>query len=196
MNYKDNWKNKLVFEQQLQLNLSQISSPTNYPEHWDVFLAYIKEINPKSILDIGCGAGIFYKLLQNYNPTIKYTGIDYSREAIQIAIQQWGVECFLEKDLWDLNKDWISQFDLLYLGALLDVLPNGDEALEFILSLKPQHILIGRMDIEENNSISEYEAYNLIKTYKYKHSWGVVKNIINQHNYSYSYYKNNLYLKK
>lgn len=196
MEHKDNWKNKFVFEQQLQLNLFQISSLSNYPEHWNIFLAYIKEINPKSVLDIGCGAGIFYKLLQNYNPTIKYTGIDYSQEAIQIASQQWKVECFLEKDLWNLNKDWISQFDLLYLGALLDVLPNGDEALEFILTLEPQHVLIGRIDIEETNSITEYNAYNLIKTYKYKHSWTTILNLIQKYNYQYNFYNNNLYLKK
>jgi len=195
-NYKDNWKNQSVFEQQLKLNLTQISSPSSYPEHWNVFLTYLKEITPQNVLDIGCGVGIFYKLLQNHNPNIQYTGVDYSIEAINIAKQQWGVDCFFKKDLWDLNKDWISQFDLLYLGALLDVLPNGNEALEFILSLEPQNILIGRMEIEENDSVTEYEAYNLIKTYKYKHSWNTVKNIINKYNYSYSYYENTLYLKK
>jgi trans-aconitate methyltransferase len=196
MEHKDNWKNQSVFDQQLQLNLTQISSPSSYPEHWGVFLAYLEEITPQSILDIGCGVGIFYKLLQNHYPNITYTGVDYSIEAINVAKQQWGVNCFFEKDLWDLNKDWISQFDLLHLGALLDVLPNGDEALEFILSLEPQHVLIGRMDIEESSSVSEYEAYNLITTYKYKHSWPAVSNLIQKYNYQYSFYKNTLYLKQ
>lgn len=196
MEHKNNWKNQSVFEQQLQLNLSQISSPNNYPEHWIIFLEYLKEISPQSVLDVGCGAGVFYQLLQNYNSNIKYTGVDYSKEAIDLAKQQWEVDCFLEKDLWDLDKNWISQFDLLHLGALLDVLPNGDEALEFILSLEPQHILIGRMDIEENSSVNEYKAYNLITTYKYKHGWDTILNLIQKYNYQYSFYKNNLYLKQ
>ena len=194
----DSWKNQSVFNQQLQLNLTQISSPNSYPEHWGVFLAYIKEIAPQSILDIGCGVGIFYKLLQNHNPNIQYVGVDYSVEAIGIAKQQWGVDCFFEKDLWELDKDWISQFDLLYLGALLDVLPNGDEALELILSLKSQHILIGRIETtnEESGVKDEYLAYDLIKTYKYKHNWTNLLNLIKKYNYEYSYYKNTLYLKQ
>lgn len=198
MKHKDNWKNQSVFDQQLQLNLTQISSINSYPEHWNIFLTYLDEIAPQSILDIGCGIGIFYKLLQNHYPNIKYAGIDYSIEAINISKQQWGVNCFFEKDLWDLNKDWISQFDLLYLGALLDVLPNGDEALEFILSLEPKNILIGRMEMTNESSgvKDEYMAYNLIETYKYKHNWDSILNIIKKYNYQYSFYQNTLYLKK
>jgi trans-aconitate methyltransferase len=195
MEYKNNWKNKNVFLSQLELNKKQLKQ--NYPEHWMIFLKYVSEIKPDNILDVGCGCGIFYKLLNLHYPTIKYTGIDYSKDAIEIAKRQWEYQDFYEKDLWELNKIWINQFNLLYLGALLDILPNGDEALDFILSLEPKNILIGRMEITDENSgvKEEYMAYDLIKTYKYKHNWDNILNIVKTYNYEYSFYRNTLYLK-
>ena len=60
----------------------------------------------------------------------------------------------------ELTKEYVSKFDLLHLGALLDVLQNGDEALEKILSLSPKNILLGRMKLtDEKSYCMTYQAY-------------------------------------
>ena len=67
---------------------------------------------------------------------------------------------FFVKNYLDLTKEYIQQFDLIHLGALLDILPNGDEALKSIINLEPKSILIGRMRLTENKSnYSTYKAY-------------------------------------
>ena len=190
------WKNEQVFKQQLKLNLTELSSPTSYPQHWVIFLEYVKQYNITSILDLGCGVGSYYQLLQNHLPQVKYTGIDYSKEAINLAKSHWNYSEFYQKDLWDLTKDDFEPYDLIHTGALLDVLPNGDEALDYILSLTPKNILVGRMDFWENQSGVDYtyKAYNLISTYKYKHNKETILLLISKHKYSYIIYSNNLFL--
>lgn len=46
------------------------------------------ETCPESILDVGCGAGAFTRLLAHHYPKTKVVGIDISQEAIQTAHQQ------------------------------------------------------------------------------------------------------------
>ena len=47
----NNWKNKKVFEKQLELNKHEFN--TSYPQHWVDFLNTIKSLNISNILDVG-----------------------------------------------------------------------------------------------------------------------------------------------
>ena len=74
-------------------------------------------------------------------------------------------------DYKQLTNSYLSNFDLIHMGALLDVLDNGDEALEYILSLSPKNILVGRMKItNEESYYTTYKAYDEITTCAYYHS--------------------------
>jgi len=184
--YKDSWKNKNVFIKQLELNKKEF---LNYPEHWNVFIKIISNliINTSNLklLDIGCGCGSYYKLCQdNFKNNLFYVGIDYSNEAIDLAKTTWNYSNFYCKDLFELNFDFIKNFDIIHLGALLDVLENADEALNFILSFKIKYIYIGRIDIKNDNKfIKIYEAYDEINTYKYIHSYSDFLKIIDMNGY-------------
>ena len=165
----NSWKNKNVFKKQLDLNIDELSN--NYPKHWSIFIEFINQEKPSSILDIGCGCGSYYELCNREFNKIKYTGIDYSSDAIELAKNKWSYDEFYVKDINELSIDYITNFDIIHLGALLDVLPNGDEVLEHILKLSPKKIIIGRMELTDKSSYYEtYNAYNEIITYKYFHN--------------------------
>lgn len=193
----NSWKNKKVFEKQLKLNLSELKSKDSYPPHWVSFITFINQINPSTILDVGCGCGSFYELCRIEFPHIKYTGVDYSNEAIEIAKNKWGYNDFYVKDYTDLTKDYLKNYDVIHLGALFDVLPNGDDALDYILSLNANKLLIGRVKLTEKKSFYEvYRAYDEMETYAYYHNRSNFLKICNKHNYSIINIDNNFYLEK
>ena len=52
---------------------------------WNEIIDYIIDNGFTSVLDIGCGPGQFADFLKNRMPDIKYTGIDFSQTAIDMA---------------------------------------------------------------------------------------------------------------
>ena len=165
---KGSWKNKSVFEQQLELNLREINE--HYPGHWFHLITILQNFPTSSMLDIGCGAGIYSALLKKHFPSIKYSGCDYSQEAITLASKTWPSDEFFVQDFWGLTHESLSQYDMVVLNAVLDVFPDGDDALEFILGLQPKSICLQRADLtQEKSYVSEYEAYG-IQVYKFHHN--------------------------
>jgi trans-aconitate methyltransferase len=196
-NVINSWKNDNVFKKQLSLNLEELSSVSKYPTHWIAFIGLLKKNKPKTMLDIGCGCGAYYELCRREIGELKYIGMDYSQEAISLATKYWSYDGFIVKDYLTLTKEFISEFDLIHLGALLDVLPNGDESLEFILSLEPKNILIGRIKLTNEPSFYEtYTAYDEITTYAYHHNRRNFILLCEKYNYEIMNIDNNFYLTK
>jgi predicted TPR repeat methyltransferase len=186
-NYKDSWKNKTVFEKQLELNIRELRGPI--PSHWRVFLSFIKIIiedgkTIKNILDIGCGCGTFSKLLYNNFPSIKYTGMDYAAEAVEIATRQWPFATFKQGDYQELTSTTLSEFDVVNACGLHNVLPDGDSAVEFLLDLNPKILILGKLSVTNRESYYEtYQAYNEITTYKFFHNYSWLQNQFLSHGY-------------
>jgi trans-aconitate methyltransferase len=196
-NLIESWKNEKVAHKQLNLNLKQISEEKNYPQHWVHFINLTHKINPKRILDVGCGCGIYYSLCKKNFPNAEYVGVDYSEYMIKLAKKTWGYEEFFVLDYQELTENFLKKFDLIHLGALLDVLPNGDEALNFILSLEPKNIIIGRVKFTELESHSvSYSAYDEIETYAYYHNKQSFLKTCSDFNYEVFNLEDNIYLKK
>jgi len=194
---KNAWKETKAFSKQLRLNLKQLENESEYPRHWDIFLYLIKKIQPKSILDIGCGSGSYYMLCQKEFKDIKYQGIDFSENAIKVAKNQWSETNFFVKNLFDLTKEYVSNYDLIHVGALLDVLPNGDEALEKLLDLNAKNIIIGRAELTEKESYYEqYIAYDEISTCRFYHNKKFFIEKCQTNMYEVYQFENNFYLKR
>lgn len=183
MEHIDSWKSKSVFEKQLDLNKKELDG--NYPPHWYSFIRLLGNINKKiNLIDIGCGVGSYSELCSRHLKNVSYTGIDYSEEAINIARSNWNnSSVFLTKDLYQIDQDFISNFDIIHLGALLDVLPNADEVLDFILKFSVKYILISRVEVAEKTECYTYTAYDEIITYKYIHSKETLLKTIEENNY-------------
>jgi hypothetical protein len=83
------------------------------------------------------------------------------------------------------------------MGALLDVLPNADDILDFILKFSIKYILISRIEISDIENCYTYKAYDEITTYKYIHSKdNLLKTIYNNNYKILSVDGNNLLLEK
>ena len=189
----DSWKNKKVFEKQLELNKFEFNNL--YPQHWFDFLNTIKSLNISNILDVGCGSGVYYKLCQKEIPNINYFGVDYSIDAIEIAKREYSETNFDVKSINDLTEDYLNQFDLIHLGAVLDVLPNGDEVFEQLLNLKPKRLFIGRIKFTHTlSNYIEYNAYDEIMTYEYRHNLTNFTNLSKKYNYTIKFESNNVLL--
>lgn len=185
MKHIDSWKNKSVFKDQLALNEKELS---NYPPHWKYFLNAMQHVANQSnsyILDVGCGAGVYHELCKIHFPEVKYTGMDYSQEAIDVAKEKWGGDLWRVGSYEELSPADADMFDILHAGAMLDVLPNGDEALQFLLTLGFKNIILGRVKLtSEKSNFSVYEAYDKIQTYAYRHNAENLSKMIKAANYS------------
>ena len=184
MQHINSWKNKEVFEDQLSLNERELH---HYPNHWNQFInSVISSVGLKkaTLLDLGCGSGSYKELCKRQLPNINYTGMDYSEEAIEVAKQRWKGEDWIVGDYRELTSEYANNYDILHTGAMLDVLPNGDEALSFLLTLGFKNIILGRVKlIEEASGFTEYTAYNKIQTYAYSHNIQNLKEMIEEANY-------------
>ena len=195
--YTDSWKNRIVFEKQLELNKREL---LNYPAHWSIFVKMMQYVLQKNdhakLLDIGCGCGTYYKLCKDtFGESVKYNGIDYSIESIEIAKKEWSEDSFECKNLFEIDKDYLSKYDTVSLNALLDVLKNGDSALEFLLKFAIPNVIIGRAELVAGDSSADtYMAYGEITTYKFRHNIDNFVRIIQQNNYRIVYSVNGNFL--
>jgi len=183
----NSWKNEEVFKDQLALNEAELN---NYPMHWLYFLEAVRGISGDSVrlLDIGCGCGAYKELCAKELPNVSYTGLDYSEEAINIAKERWGGQDWIVADYQSLTEEDASKYDVVHAGALLDVLPYGDEALKFLLGLGFDNVIIGRAKLTpEASHYKEYTAYDKIETYAYSHNVTKVLNMLREFPYTYEF---------
>jgi len=184
-----------AFQQQFALNLRELNDP---PTHWRFFLEELGRIKrPKRIIDIGCGVGSFSKLLRMWYGDIDYIGYDYSDAAIKTATAMWGeFGDFEKKDYHDLCEQDIKDDDVIVANALCDVLPDGDECFDHILSLGANNVIFLRVRITEKESYyEEYEAYGEINTYAFYHNENRLAQMINDNGYApprFSHYSENM----
>lgn len=185
--YEKNWMSDDVFQQQIDINLQYLNN-NNYPQHWLDFLEIMNFLSNKietiKLLDVGCGSGYYYKICKQHFKNIDYTGIDFSVNAINVCKKIWSTNKFFVMNYAELNNEFIKTYNIVHAGALFDVLPNGDEALDFILSFQTDYVIIGRINFTDMEShIYECEAYKT-KFIRYRHNINNFKNICNNNNYN------------
>tara|TARA_Y100001937_G_scaffold32893_2_gene46910 strand:- start:19081 stop:19701 length:621 start_codon:yes stop_codon:yes gene_type:complete len=184
-----------AFEQQFALNLRELSDP---PTHWRFFLEELSRIkNSKRVVDIGCGVGSFSKLIRMWHGDLNYVGYDYSEAAIETAKNMWGeFGAFEQRDYHDISTKDIQDGDVVVANALCDVLPDGDECFEHILSLGAKNVIFLRVRTTEKESFyEEYEAYGEIQTYAFYHNESGLNEIIKKNVYNpprFNHYSENI----
>jgi SAM-dependent methyltransferase len=94
--------------------------------HYGVILNYARVLEPRSILDVGCGNGILSPLL-NHLSYESYLGVDLSPEAIRMATENHGNarNRFIVADAESFQSD--QDFDLIIFNECLYYLkdPRG-----------------------------------------------------------------------
>jgi putative methyltransferase (TIGR04325 family) len=188
---ENNWKDKNIPQQQLSLNLQQLSSKNKYPPHWKDFLNLMKTIKVDSLYDLGCGIGSLYKVILDNEVSVNYIGIDFSEAAIQLASKTWNYSEFYTDDFRNLKYDFSNS--IIYASGLLDILPNGIEELKNILNYKSKYVLLSRIELGLIEQISRYNAYNIEIT-KYIFNKNDFLNTLKQYGYRILNQSNNSYL--
>jgi len=155
-----NWKNPSIPQQQLELNLRQLSNKKNYAPHWNDFLNLMKVIENKvnTLYDLGCGVGSLYKLMKDNDLSIKYVGIDFSESMVETAIKTWNFRDFYVDDFRNLKGDFSQT--IIYASGLLDMLPNGIKELDTLLNYKAKYVLLSRVEVSQKK-VSTYMAYGI-----------------------------------
>ena len=188
MEHINSWRDSgEVFEHQIRLNNYELQS--SYPNHWKHFIKSLDFLtlkhNVNRIVDIGCGAGVYSELARRHFPRLSYLGYDYSENALQVAKKSWPDSKFKLGKYQDLSSSDFNEGDVLVANGLLDILPNGDKALERLLSLSCKFVILQRINITEAvSSHNVYRAYDVIETYEYHHNITVFSNLLNQYGYS------------
>lgn len=88
----------------------------------------IKEINPKTIIDLGCGEGFLEQYLKNKSLDTKITALDINQNSVNYAKKNNPGVKFLTSDILNLKiKD---SFDLTIILEVLEHLPFPEKALK------------------------------------------------------------------
>jgi SAM-dependent methyltransferase len=158
------WTSRSVAEQHRDLVLDELGHPDDvapyraFREAVDVLVAEFPLADPARLVDVGCGAGHYGELLERFHPgSFEYTGYDYSTEMIRIARDLWPGRRFEVKDLFDESLD-LSAFDVVFAGALVDVLSDYERALRVLLGSRAPYVLLHRQRITDAPSRVEDTA--------------------------------------
>ncbi len=102
-----------------------------------------------SVLDYGCGLGLFLRALDEQG--FSATGVEFDREAADAAAKASGCSAYALEELAD--KQAKASLDALHLGDVLEHLADPAETLDRLLSLvKPGGLLFVEGPLENNPS--------------------------------------------
>ena len=79
----------------------------------------LKEINPDSLLEIGCGLGYTTKIIQKSLPSCSVMGMDISKEAISRARKLFPDLDFISGDIRRTYSSSYKKYDVIILNQLL-----------------------------------------------------------------------------
>jgi 2-polyprenyl-3-methyl-5-hydroxy-6-metoxy-1,4-benzoquinol methylase len=105
---------------------------------WDSISKHIRKYIPFSLLDIGCGPGLFLKEISERLPNTALSGVDEKQEMLEEAKKRVP-KAELTRGLADVNfiKSHKKKYDIIYLGLVFHELDNQINFLEAV----KKHIL-------------------------------------------------------
>lgn len=113
-----------------------------YYQGWKYVLNILKNygLQKVKILDVGCGNGLFAKMLYDNN-ILYYKGIDFSKEGIKISqlnTPQWA-ECFLKENIFQSKAFQENHTHII----LFEVLEHTNDDIKILSKIPPETIIIG-----------------------------------------------------
>jgi SAM-dependent methyltransferase len=91
------------------------------------------EIQPKSVLDVGCGSGHLLAEVSKLWPSASLRGIDFSAESIKLATRLFPHINFMQGSIFDLER-LESRFDLVICTEVIEHLEAADRAIDQLCS--------------------------------------------------------------
>lgn len=138
-------------------------------------IKFLELNNIKSFLDLGCGAGILFKILNYYNNNLKLKGYEIEDNLIEICNKLNYYGSAVKKDILKLSIDDIKDYQVLYFW---EPLYNTDLAKKFVTNLakiiQPNQIIVYYQSgsignyLEKNKKIEQLGIFYNYKIYKLK----------------------------
>jgi ubiquinone/menaquinone biosynthesis C-methylase UbiE len=134
----DNYKKHSVKSSIWQLKFLQKSLIENY---FKTLVGQVKPLNPKTILDVGCGEGFTLQELYSHGIGDKLEGVDFLDTAINIGKRIHPQLHLKQGDIYDLPyKD--NSFDLVLCTEVLEHLEKPAEALRELKRVTKKYCII------------------------------------------------------
>lgn len=105
------------------------------------------------LLDLGCGTA----MLSAYCEGFKYYGADLSHVIENSAMKFFPQYFYKHCELYEDDLSWISEFDVVVMNGVLDVMDNPIDILEKVLKNATGYVIIHRQEITENGQTSVHK---------------------------------------
>ena len=105
-----------------------------------IYASILKQVDYRSVLDVGCGPGDSFSLLLNGKRVDKIGGIDISSKAINQAKARYDGE-FTVLDIQSQHLD--SRYDLVFCSLLMEHVPDDEATLRNIFKMTGRYLLLG-----------------------------------------------------
>jgi SAM-dependent methyltransferase len=170
--YRQSWRDDEVAAQMAKLTEEQLRGPATVPPY-EAFRRLLPTLleqpelrSPASFLDLGCGAGGYADLLERYAPgRFTYTGADYSEEVLAVARARAPGRRYERRDLYEPGA--VDGFDVVFVSALVDVLPDPERALDILLASDAPYVVLHRQRIGNGgNRVDVVPGYGRQRTYR------------------------------
>jgi SAM-dependent methyltransferase len=96
------------------------SSPASQQARFRVLLQNV-DLREKSLLDVGCGLGDLYAMLQQSPAGVEYTGVDIIPQMVQEARRRHPQGRFLCADIFQANPFGEEAFDVVFCSGTLNL---------------------------------------------------------------------------
>jgi trans-aconitate 2-methyltransferase len=148
-------------------------------------IAKINSVEPKSIIDIGCGPGNSTQMLVNRWPKSKITGLDSSSAMIKKAKQDYPNQEWIVADA--LTYEPVSEYDIVFSNAVIQWIPNHENLLKKFYGMLSGNGLVAIQiplfwDMPLGKIINETAGDN-----RWKKELEGISDLFTIHNYSFYY---------
>ena len=96
---------------------------------------------PRSILEVGCNAGLNLRAIRHVAPEVNLCGCDINQTALEAAADDGHVVA--EASIFDLGNAWWEKFDLVFTGGVLIHVGSEDieRAMRCIIAASKRYVL-------------------------------------------------------
>ncbi len=150
----------------------------------DILIKPTNKENLGSVLDLGCGTGLFGTEVKNY--CSKLEGIDLSKKMLAIANQKNVYDKLTQTDIVEYLSTMPLDFDY-YIA--LDVFVYVGELTEIFRLIKSRNKKSGHLVFSTEHT--ENDGYHIRRTARYSHSKSYIENLCEKFDYSISHFSTN-----
>lgn len=144
------WEDSRSYESMLSAYKHGKENLNNTP-HLKVLQNTLSKIKPGStILDLGCGTGIASEFCRH----LKYTGSDTKHILDNVTYKNYPEMVYRACDIVKQDLSWISDYDTIMLGAVIDVMEEPLKILEKVLKNAKGNVIIHRQEISKTKKTS------------------------------------------